>query len=222
MSEKAVGRVRDQQLDEECHVTGEVRQVRARARRYDERQVRDGMAPTRRPQPRPKASARRGRAQSVAISRNQLTVNWSSVAIKWPSSGHQVVIKWSSSGHQWQSSGHQVQSGTSSAHPSWHASGGAARIASSAVGSCDPSHAPPLAHDDAEWAPSWAPRVSSTAAPSAGAHGGAPPPCSLGCGEIGVVQLRFVKRGGAPSGAAERTISSISISPASRSGERST
>ena len=35
-------------------------------------------------------------------------------------------------------------------------------------------------------------------------------------------QLRFVKMGGAPSGAADRTISSISISPASRSGERST
>jgi len=116
MSEKAVGSVRAQQLDEERHVTGEVRQVRARARRYDERQVRNGMAPTRRPQPRPKAPARRGRAQSdtirrnqsqsVAISRNQsqstdcqVVIKWSSVAIKWPTSGHQVAIKWSSSGH---------------------------------------------------------------------------------------------------------------------------
>ena len=68
MSEKAVGSVRAQQLDEERHVTGEVRQVRARARRYDERQVRDGMAPTRRPQPRPKASARRHQVQSVTSS----------------------------------------------------------------------------------------------------------------------------------------------------------
>jgi len=147
----------------------------------------------------PKASARRGRAQSDTIRRNQSQP----VAISRNQS-QPVAIKWSS------------------AHPSWHASGGAARIASSAVGSCDPSHAPPLAHDDAVWAPSWAPRGSSTAAPSAGAHGGAPPPCSLGCGESGVEQLRFVKRGGAPSGAAERTTSSISISPASRSGERST
>ena len=112
MSEKAVGSVRAQQLDEECRVTGEVRQVRARARRYDERQVRDGMAPTRRPQPRPKASAKRhqvqsvtssgairaqkhlldegerNQSQSVAISRNQSQ----SVAIsrnQSPSSGHQ-------------------------------------------------------------------------------------------------------------------------------------
>jgi len=176
------------------------------------------MAPTRRPQPRPKASARRGRAQSVAISRNQSQP----VAI----SRHQsqpVAIKWSSAHPSWHASGGAIKCNqVQSAHPSWHASGGAARIASSAVGSCDPSHAPPLAHDDAVWAPSWAPRVSSTAAPSAGAHGGAPPPCSLGCGEIGVEQLRFFKRGGAPSGAVERTISSISISPASRSGERST
>ena len=168
----------------------------------------------------------RNQSQSVAISRNQLTV-------KWSSSGHQVVIKWSSVAIKWPSCGHQRTSWhasggaikcnqVQSAHPSWHASGGAARIASSAVGSCDPSHAPPLAHDDAVWAPSWAPRGSSTAAPSAGAHGGAPPLCSLGCGESGVEQLRFVKRGGAPSGAAERTTSSISISPASRSGERST
>ena len=130
MPEKAVGRVRAQQLDEECHVTGEVRQVRARARRYDERQVRDGMAPTRRPQPRPKAPARRGRAQSngnqVQSNGNQVQSGTSSkaparrgraqsngnqMAIKWPSNGHEVVIKWQSSGHQvvikWSSSGHQ-------------------------------------------------------------------------------------------------------------------
>ena len=62
MSEKAVGSVRAQELDEECHVTREVRQVGARARRDDERQVRNGMAPTRRPQPRPKAPDRRWRA----------------------------------------------------------------------------------------------------------------------------------------------------------------